>query len=151
ANDLTISHEPLGDVDWVAKSLEGLQPVRAGRFFVYGSHDRDKLQDSDIGIEIEAGLAFGTGHHGTTFGCLETIEATVAAAQPRGVPVLRTGSAVPAIALAKLDAIPDLATDIDPIATAVATDNVVLNDVAAHVTTAPAPGFDDPVFSQHGP
>ena len=151
ANDLTISHEPLGDVDWVAKSLEGLQPVRAGRFFVYGSHDRDKLQDGDIGIEIEAGLAFGTGHHGTTSGCLETIEAVVAAEQPKNALDLGTGSAVLAIALAKLAAIPVLATDIDPIATDVATDNVVLNDVAAHVTTATAPGFDDPVFSQHGP
>ncbi len=151
AADLTIGYEALGDVDWVAKSLEGLQPVRAGRFFVYGSHDRDRLQDSDIGIEIEAGLAFGTGHHGTTSGCLEMIETVVAAEQPKNALDLGTGSAVLAIALAKLAKIPVLATDIDPIATDVAADNVALNGVSEHVVTATAEGFDDAVFAKYGP
>ena len=65
------------DIDWIAKSLEGLKPVRAGRFLVHGSHDRDKVKASDIAIEIDAGQAFGTGHHGTTAGCLEMIETVV--------------------------------------------------------------------------
>src|ERR1700689_3315691 len=56
--------------DWVANSLAGLAPVRAGRFLVHGAHDRARIGVSDIGVEIEAGLAFGTGHHGTTRGCL---------------------------------------------------------------------------------
>ena len=69
--------EELPDIDWVTHSLEGLKPVRAGRFFVHGSHDRDKIEPNDIPIEIDAGLAFGTGHHGTTAGCLELIEEVV--------------------------------------------------------------------------
>ncbi len=64
----------LPEVNWVAKSLEGLAPVRAGPFLVHGSHDRDKARANDIAIEIEAGLAFGTGHHGTTAGCLMAID-----------------------------------------------------------------------------
>ena len=65
--------EVLPDVDWVTRSLEGLKPVRAGRFLVHGSHDRYRRRIGDLAIEIEAGLAFGTGHHGATAGCLEMI------------------------------------------------------------------------------
>ena len=65
----------LPETDWVAKSLEGLKPVRAGRFLVHGAHDRDRVKPNDIAIEIEAGQAFGTGHHGTTIGCLLAIAA----------------------------------------------------------------------------
>lgn len=74
--------EELPDIDWVTHSLEGLKPVRAGRFFVHGSHDRDKLQPNEIPILIDAGLAFGTGHHGTTSGCLEMIEEVVEREHP---------------------------------------------------------------------
>ena len=94
----------LPDIDWVAQSLEGLQPVRAGRFLVHGSHDRDRRRIGDLAIEIEAGLAFGTGHHGTTSGCLEMIEKVVRREQPRNALDLGTGSAVLAIALAKTGA-----------------------------------------------
>jgi len=62
---LVIEKEIVPDVDWIAKSLEGLKPVRAGRFIVHGAHDRDKVRPNDLAIEIEAGQAFGTGHHGT--------------------------------------------------------------------------------------
>ena len=62
--------EPVAAADWVAQSLADLKPVRVGRFLVHGAHDRAKLRANDIGIEIEAALAFGTGHHGTTRGCL---------------------------------------------------------------------------------
>ena len=65
---LVLERETLPDIDWIARSLEGLKPVRAGRFLVHGSHDRDKVRLSDIGILIDAGQAFGTGHHGTTAG-----------------------------------------------------------------------------------
>ncbi|MCC2689864.1 MAG: ribosomal protein methyltransferase, partial [Rhizobiaceae bacterium] len=68
--DRAIGRETVPDVDWVARSLEGLGPVRAGRFLVHGSHDRGGRRGGEVGIEIEAGLAFGTGHHGTTSGCL---------------------------------------------------------------------------------
>ena len=129
--DAAIGREVLPDIDWVAKSLEGLQPVRAGRFLVHGSHDRHSRRAGDLAIEIEAGLAFGTGHHGTTAGCLEMIETVVRREHPKNALDLGTGSAVLAIALAKLAHIPVLATDIDPVATRVAAENVRLNGVSA--------------------
>jgi len=146
-----VQREVLPDIDWVARSLEGLQPVRAGRAFVHGSHDRDRLRVGDIGIEIEAGLAFGTGHHGTTAGCLEMLQQVVRRERPRHALDLGTGSAVLAIALARIAHIPVLATDIDPVAVRVAKANVTLNGVAALVRTACAAGFHHPVFRRAGP
>ena len=143
--------EALPDIDWVAKSLEGLAPVRAGRFFVHGSHDRDQRRAGDLAIEIEAGLAFGTGHHGTTSGCLEMIEQVVLGESPKNALDLGTGSAVLAIAIAKLARIPVLATDIDPVAVKVAAENVKLNCVADYVEAHTAPGFHDPVFAARAP
>ncbi|NGO55133.1 50S ribosomal protein L11 methyltransferase [Allomesorhizobium camelthorni] len=148
---LTIGREAVPEVDWVALSLEGLKPVRAGRFFVHGAHDRQKRRSGDLAVEIEAGLAFGTGHHGTTAGCLEVLEEVARRERPRNALDLGTGSAVLAIALAKFSHIPVLATDIDPVATRVAADNVRLNGVSALVETATAPGFHHPVFSARGP
>ncbi|MBS3649197.1 50S ribosomal protein L11 methyltransferase [Pseudaminobacter sp. 19-2017] len=146
-----VSREELPDVDWVARSLEGLKPVRAGRFFVHGSHDRHLRHIDDLAIEIEAGLAFGTGHHGTTAGCLEMIERVVSNEKPRNALDLGTGSAVLAIGIAKLAHIPVLATDIDPVATGVAEQNVRFNGVADLVNTATATGFDHPAFAANGP
>lgn len=146
-----IGREVLPDIDWVAKSLEGLKPVQAGRFFVHGSHDRDERHPDQIAIEIEAGLAFGTGHHGTTAGCLEMIEKVVTGEKPRNALDLGTGSAVLAIGIAKLAPIPVLATDIDPVATEVAAANARLNEVGALVETVTAGGFDDPIFAARGP
>jgi ribosomal protein L11 methyltransferase len=148
---LLISREVLPDIDWVARSLEGLKPVRAGGFVVHGAHDREELEPGEIAIEIEAGLAFGTGHHGTTAGCLEMLAGLMREKAPANALDLGTGSAVLAIAIAKLAPIPVLATDIDPVAVAVAAENVALNGVADHVTTATADGFDDRVFVTHGP
>lgn len=143
--------EELPDVDWVTKSLEGLKPVRAGRFLVYGAHDRDKLLPADIGIEIEAGQAFGTGHHGTTAGCLQRIGEIVPSEQPRNALDLGAGSAVLAIAIAKLTPIPVLATDIDPVAVEVAAGNVRLNGVEKNIELAVAADFDHPAFAAVGP
>ncbi len=143
--------ETLPDIDWVTKSLEGLKPVRAGRFLVHGSHDRDKRRIGDIAIEIEAGLAFGTGHHGTTAGCLEMIDRVVRRERPRNALDLGTGSAVLAIAVAKLAHIPVLATDIDPVATRVASENARLNGISAYIATRTAPGFHHPAFATNAP
>lgn len=132
--------EALPDLDWVAKSLEGLAPVRAGRFLVHGGHDRDAVRPGDIGIEIEAGQAFGTGHHGTTTGCLLAIERVAKAAPPANALDLGTGSGVLAIAIAKLCGVPVVASDIDPVAVEVAAGNARLNGVAALVETVVAAG-----------
>ncbi len=149
--DMTVEREVIPDVDWVAKSLEGLRPVRAGRFLVHGSHDRDKVRSGDIAIEIDAGQAFGTGHHGTTAGCLEVIDRVVRSRRVRNALDLGTGSGVLAIAVRKLKNIPVLATDIDPIATRVAAENVRRNGIASGIVTETAPGFHSTAFSNHGP
>jgi ribosomal protein L11 methyltransferase len=146
-----IAREPVPDIDWVTRSLEGLKPVRAGRFFVHGAHDRRKRHSGELAIEIEAGLAFGTGHHGTTAGCLEMLEQVVRREHPRAALDLGTGSAVLAIAVAKLAHIPVLATDIDPVAVKVAAANARLNHVKALVETVTAPGFHHPIFAARGP
>ncbi|MCO5730278.1 50S ribosomal protein L11 methyltransferase [Rhizobium sp. SSA_523] len=153
--DLTIEREALPEIDWIAKSLEGLKPVRAGQFLVHGSHDRDKARTGDIAIEIDAGQAFGTGHHGTTAGCLEMIEQVMRAHPPRNALDLGTGSGVLAIAVAKLKKIPVLATDIDPVAVKVAAANARLNGILEGkpqgIALETAPGFHSESFRRHGP
>lgn len=147
----SIEREALPDIDWVARSLEGLKPVRAGRFFVHGAHDRRKRHSGELAIEIEASLAFGTGHHGTTAGCLEMLEQVIEREHPRNALDLGTGSAVLAIAVAKLAHIPVLATDIDPVAVKVAAANARLNHVKALIETVAAPGFHHPIFAARAP
>lgn len=149
--DLAIEREIIPDIDWIAKSLEGLTPVRAGRFLVHGSHDRDKVRPHDLAIEIDAGQAFGTGHHGTTAGCLEMIDMVVRAKKPKNALDLGTGSGVLALAVAKLAHIPVLATDIDWVAVKVAKENALRNGVPHGVTFRTAAGFQSTAFSQHGP
>jgi ribosomal protein L11 methyltransferase len=132
----------LPDADWVAKSLAGLKPVTAGRFNVHGSHDRGMTRVNEIGIEIEAGLAFGTGHHGTTAGCLIAIDDLAKSRPIVNALDVGTGSGVLAIALAKRTGAHVVASDIDPVAVTVARDNVRLNGVAAQVRTIVAAGLD---------
>ena len=149
--DLEIKREVLPDIDWIAKSLEGLKPVRAGRFIVHGSHDRDKVRVNDLAIEIEAGQAFGTGHHGTTAGCLEVIGEVVRSRTVRNALDLGTGSGVLAIAVRKLKRVPVLATDIDPVAVAVAAENARSNGIVEGIEFRVAPGFHSTAFGEYGP
>lgn len=142
---------PLPDEDWVAKSLEGLKPVRAGRFLVHGSHDRDKVHANDIAIEIEAGQAFGTGHHGTTSGCLAEIDRLGRLRRFDSILDLGTGTGVLAIAIAKAWGVPVLATDIDPIAVRVTLENAALNNVGGLIEAVTATGFRHPAISRESP
>ena len=146
-----IEAEELPELNWVAKSLEGLAPVRAGRFMVHGSHDRDKVQAGVIGLEIEAALAFGTGHHGTTAGCLEEIGRLLSRRKYRSILDLGTGTGVLAIAAAHLTRQSILATDIDPVATKTAQENAWLNGVGPLVKTFTAAGMEDRRFGEFGP
>lgn len=148
---LQLQREILPDIDWVAKSLEGLKPVRAGRFLVHGRHDRAAVRTGDIAIEIEAGQAFGTGHHGTTSGCLTMIEHLCATRRPGDALDLGTGTGVLAIALAKRAKIPVLATDIDPVATKVARANARINGASRHIRFETAAGFHHRCFAEKGP
>ena len=137
--------------DWVRATLDQLVPVRAGRFVVHGRHDREKVAPNRLGIEIEAALAFGTGHHGTTRGCLELLDDVLKAYRPRRVLDLGTGTGVLAIAAAKALRIGLLASDIDPLSVRVARDNARLNGVGDRVTTIRATGFSAPQFARRGP
>ncbi|UYO43254.1 50S ribosomal protein L11 methyltransferase [Rhodopseudomonas palustris] len=146
-----ISLETVAAKDWVAASLEGLVPVPAGRFVVHGSHDRDRVPTNKLGIEIEAALAFGTGHHGTTRGCLTLLDLVLRAGPLQRVLDLGTGTGVLAIAAAKALRHTVLATDIDKQSVAVARENARLNGVGNLVQAEWATGFASPVFAAHAP
>jgi ribosomal protein L11 methyltransferase len=137
--------------DWVKATLDELVPVRAGRFVVHGRHDRAKIPPNKLGIEIEAALAFGTGHHGTTRGCLVLLDQVLKAHRPRRVLDLGTGTGVLAIAAAKAlhDAV--LASDIDPSSVLVAAENARLNGAGNLVEAIRATGFSAPQFAKRRP
>lgn len=139
---LAVSVEALPERNWVEASLEGLAPVEIGRFAVHGRHDRGKIT-RPVPIEIDAGLAFGTGHHATTVGCLAAIEARLRRGPVRNPLDLGTGTGVLAIAMTKMQRVPVLATDIDPVAVEVAEENARLNGVAPWIAFRVAAGMDD--------
>jgi ribosomal protein L11 methyltransferase len=137
--------------DWVKASLEDLVPVPAGRFIVHGQHDRERIAPNKIGIEIEAALAFGTGHHGTTRGCLLLLDHVLKAWRPRRVLDLGTGTGVLAIAAARALHGKVLASDIDAASVQVARENARLNVTRHLVQAIRATGFSAPQFARAAP
>jgi ribosomal protein L11 methyltransferase len=137
--------------DWVAASLEGLKPVRAGRFLVHGAHGRDLVKANDIAIEIEAALAFGTGHHGSTRGCLHMLDLVARKRRPRAILDLGAGSGVLAIAAAKLFKRKVCAGDIDGLGVKAAFANAKRNGVANFVRPVLAKGAAHPLFRRGAP
>jgi ribosomal protein L11 methyltransferase len=132
--------ETLDRTDWVKASLEGLSPVRAGRFLVHGAHDRAQRRPNDLAIEIEAALAFGTGHHGTTQGCLLALARELKRRRPRHVLDVGTGTGILAFAAAKAVRRRVVAGDIDAEAIRTARDNAQLNGVGGLVSFYAGPG-----------
>jgi ribosomal protein L11 methyltransferase len=142
AKPFVISEVP--DQDWVAKVRRELPPVEAGRFFVYGSHDAEHLPADRIGLLIEAAMAFGTGHHGTTLGCLRAFDRLLDQNYIfNNVLDLGCGTAVLAMAAARASSINVIASDIDSIAVEVANANIVANDLINRVTCIESIGFND--------
>src|SRR5205085_1491398 len=137
--------------DWVKASLEDLVPVPAGRFVVHGQHDRARLAPNKLSIEIEAALAFGTGHHGTTRGCLQLLDHVLKARRPCRVLDLGCGTGVLAIAASKALHAKVLASDIDPLSVKVARENAQLNKTGNLVQVIRARGFSAPQFATQGP
>src|SRR5579885_3545385 len=136
----TAAIEGLPESDWVAQSLAALTPVRAGRFVVHGAHDRARIPANAIGIEIEAALAFGTGHHGTTRGCLLALDRLAKRRRPRRILDIGTGTGVLAIAAAKAFRTCVIAGDLDPRAVAAARANARLNGAGGFASVLRAAG-----------
>ena len=137
--------------DWVRESLAGLAPVTAGRFIVHGAHDRARIPLNRIGIEIEAALAFGTGHHGTTRGCLLALDWLCKSRPRRRILDIGTGSGVLAIAAARALRQPVLATDIDGDAVCAARANAALNRAGSFVEVIKADGVTGPKLRERAP
>ena len=150
AGAFVVSEVP--DQDWVAKVRRELPPVEAGRFFVYGSHDAALLPKGRIGLLIEAAMAFGTGHHGTTLGCLRAYDRLLDDGQTfNNVLDLGCGTAVLAMSAARMGATNVLASDIDPVAVEVAVANVKANGLVGRVDCVESIGFDSPVVRAGAP
>ncbi|MGR3433610.1 MAG: 50S ribosomal protein L11 methyltransferase, partial [Shimia sp.] len=145
AFDVRLAVSEVPDIDWVAKVRRELVPVPAGRFWVHGGHDADAVPDGVEPLLIEAAMAFGTGHHGTTQGCLEAFDALLSQGRRFDrVADIGCGTAVLAMAAARTTAAAILATDIDPVAVEVAEANVMANGLAGRVTCRTATGFEHP-------
>lgn len=144
----------LPETDWVAHVRRELAPVRAGRFFVYGSHDADKVPGNEdtIPLLIEAAMAFGTGHHGTTLGCLRALDKLIVEGfAPDRVADIGCGTAVLAMAAARVWDATILASDIDQVAVDVAEANLKANGMTGRVSCIEAAGFDHPEIKASAP
>ena len=142
----------LPETDWVAKVRRDLTPVEAGRFFVYGSHDAHRVPEGRVALLIEAAMAFGTGHHGTTQGCLRALDRLIGrGVAARNVADIGCGTAVLAMAAARVWPDPVLASDIDAVAGEVAEANVRVNGLEGRVRCVEAAGFDHPDLRDAAP
>ena len=139
------------EADWVTRSLEGLRPVTAGGFYVYGSHDADTLPRGLTPIRIDAAQAFGTGHHETTTGCLVAIERVLKRKTPMRPIDVGTGTGILAIAIAKRCKVPVIASDIDPLAVRITRENAKLNGVGNLIVDVAAAGLDNTTITANAP
>lgn len=143
----------LPEIDWVAKVRRELSPVEAGRFFVFGSHDADKVPEGRVALQIEATVAFGTGHHGTTLGCLRAFDRLFEAGlRPAKVADIGCGTAVLAMAAAAV--LPDalvIASDIDAVAVDVAEANIAINGLEGRLECLEAAGFGHARLAEAAP
>lgn len=142
----------LPETDWVAHVRRELAPIRAGRFFLYGSHDADSVPEDCVSLLIEAALAFGTGHHGTTQGCLQALhDLDMRGFKGKNVVDIGCGTAVLAMGAAKIWPGVVLASDIDDVATDTAAANVIGNDLAGRVDVVTCAGFDHETLRAKAP
>lgn len=150
--DVAFAVTPLDETtDWVARSLEGLSPVTAGGFYVYGSHETEEPPLGLIPIRIDAAQAFGTGHHETTTGCLEAIQRVLKRKAPVRPIDVGTGTGILAIAIAKRRKVPVIASDIDPIAVETTRENARLNSVGHLLIEVDAAGLDHRIIQGNAP
>ena len=142
----------LPETDWVAEVKRELAPITAGRVFLYGSHDADKIPDDCVPLLIEAAMAFGTGHHGTTQGCLQALHNLAKRGfVGKSVVDLGCGTAVLAMGVAKIWPGVVLASDIDEVATDTASANIACNNLGGRVNVITCAGFDHPLLRNNAP
>lgn len=146
---LVVTRETLADADWLAMSLSGLPPVREGRFFVFGVHDCGKTSPNQKNLRIEAGAAFGTGHHGTTSGCLNVFDSLLRRRKFSRVLDVGAGTGVLAIAAAKSGSQIVVGTDIDRDSVRIAKENAQINHVRVRFVLAD--GLDARVVRNDAP
>ncbi len=146
---LSVSVDKLADADWLAMSLSGLPPVRAGRFFVFGAHDTGRAPVNAVKLRIEAGAAFGTGHHGTTEGCLSAYDGLLKARRFGKVLDVGCGTGVLAIAAARTGTRVAVGTDIDRDSVRIANENATINDAPARFVHAN--GLNDRLVAGQAP
>ena len=146
---LTVTSDILADADWLAMALSGLPPVRAGRFFVYGLHDRGRTPLNTVNLRIEAGAAFGTGHHGTTVGCLMAYSELLRRRRFSRVLDVGCGTGVLAIAAARTGSRVAVGTDIDPVSARIARENAKVN--ASKAKFVYAAGLEHPLVRRGKP
>ena len=146
---LIVTADALADADWLAMALSGLPPVRAGRFFVYGAHDGGKKPLNTVNLRIEAGAAFGTGHHGTTVGCLFAYDELLKRRTFDRVLDVGAGTGVLAIAAAKTGTKRAVGTDIDAVSVRISNENATLNSARARFVHAN--GLDHRLVRQDAP
>ena len=150
ARPFVVSEVP--DTDWVAHVKRELSPVEAGRFFVYGSHDADHVPDGSVALMIEASMAFGTGHHATTLGCLKALDRLDREGfAGRNVADIGCGTAVLAMAAARIWDSAVIASDIDLVAVDVARANAAANGLADRIACVEAAGFAHPALAARAP
>jgi len=147
--DLKVVRDTLADADWLAMALSGLPPVRAGRFFVYGMHDRGRLPASTVNLRIEAGAAFGTGHHGTTVGCLQAYDRLIKARKFNKVLDVGAGTGLLAIAAARTGSKLAVGTDIDKPSVRISKENAKVNKANARFVHAS--GLSNPLVANNAP
>ena len=146
---LAVTVEKLADADWLAMSLSGLPPVEAGRFFVYGAHDQGRVPPNRVNLKIDAGAAFGTGHHGTTVGCLLAFDDLLKRERFERVLDVGCGTGVLAIAAARTGSRVAVGTDIDAPSVRIANENARLNRADARFVHAS--GLNDRKVRGQGP
>ena len=150
AHGFAISEIP--ETDWVTKVKRELSPVEAGQFFVFGKHDSHKLPKDRVGLLIEASMAFGTGHHGTTKGCLLALDKLVARDKKIDEVIdIGCGTAVLAMAVGKVSSSRIIASDVDQVAVEVALANLKANKLENRIACIQATGFEDMQIRSNAP
>ena len=148
---LAVAIGPVPDKDWLAESRKGLAPIKMGPFFIHGEHDRGKAPKNTVPLEIDAGMAFGTGRHETTSGCVKALLRLAKTMKPKKVLDIGTGTGILAFAAWHLFQVPVMAGDNDKDAVRVARENAAINGLKKHIRILASDGYRAKAIREGGP